>query len=94
LNGVFEPLLDPEYFARVTVDSEAGTIAWPDGLEIGARAALRGRPREPRRRPGRSSDPRELLAPARPGANGAVPGAVFGLRKRDLQAGSIPARRI
>ncbi len=33
-SGVFEPLRDPEYFARVTVDAEAGTIAWPDGLDM------------------------------------------------------------
>jgi hypothetical protein len=32
--GVFEPLGDPAYFARVDVDSEAGTIAWPDGLDM------------------------------------------------------------
>jgi uncharacterized protein DUF2442 len=32
--GVFEPLRDLEYFARVTVDPEAGTIAWPDGLDM------------------------------------------------------------
>jgi hypothetical protein len=32
--GVFGPLRDPEYFARVTVDQEAGTIAWPDGLDM------------------------------------------------------------
>lgn len=32
--GVFEPLRDPDYFARVTVDWEAGTIAWPDGLDL------------------------------------------------------------
>ena len=32
--GVFEPLRDPEYFARVTVDPEAGTIAWPNGLDM------------------------------------------------------------
>jgi hypothetical protein len=31
---VFEPLREPEYFARVTVDREAGTIAWPDGLDM------------------------------------------------------------
>jgi hypothetical protein len=33
-SGVFEPLRDPEYFARVVVDPEAGTIAWPDGLDM------------------------------------------------------------
>jgi hypothetical protein len=32
--GVFEPLRDPQYFARVTVDPEAGTITWPDGLDM------------------------------------------------------------
>lgn len=29
--GVFEPLADAAYFARVRVDPEAGTIAWPNG---------------------------------------------------------------
>lgn len=32
--GVFEPLRDPAYFARVYVDSEAGTIAWPNGADM------------------------------------------------------------
>jgi hypothetical protein len=32
--GVFEPLRDPDYFARVEVDPEAGTITWPDGLDM------------------------------------------------------------
>jgi Protein of unknown function (DUF2442) len=32
--GVFEPLRDPAYFARVAVDPEAGTIAWPNGLDM------------------------------------------------------------
>ena len=32
--GVFEPLLDPAYFARVTVDPEAGTITWPNGVDM------------------------------------------------------------
>ncbi len=32
--GVFEPLRDPAYFARVAVDPAAGTIAWPDGLDM------------------------------------------------------------
>ena len=32
--GVFEPLGDPAYFARVAVDSEGGTIAWPDGADM------------------------------------------------------------
>lgn len=33
-NGVFEALRDPDYFARVDVDPEAGTIAWPNGLDM------------------------------------------------------------
>lgn len=32
--GVFEPLRDPSYFARVAVDPELGTIAWPDGADM------------------------------------------------------------
>jgi len=32
--GVFEPLRDPAYFASVKVDPEAGTIAWPGGLDM------------------------------------------------------------
>ena len=34
LRGVFEPLNDPTYVARVEVDPEAGTISWPDGLDM------------------------------------------------------------
>lgn len=33
--GVLEPLSDPAYFARVRVDAEAGTIAWPNGVDLG-----------------------------------------------------------
>jgi len=32
--GVFEPLVDPSYFARVMVDPEAGTITWPNGADM------------------------------------------------------------
>jgi hypothetical protein len=32
--GVFEPLRDPDYFARVKVDPEAGTITWPNGVDM------------------------------------------------------------
>jgi hypothetical protein len=32
--GVFEPLRDHAYFARVTVDPDGGTIAWPNGLDM------------------------------------------------------------
>ena len=28
-----EPLRDPDYFRRVRVDSDAGTIVWPNGLD-------------------------------------------------------------
>lgn len=31
---VFEPLRDPEYFRRVSVDPEIGTIVWPNGADI------------------------------------------------------------
>jgi Protein of unknown function (DUF2442) len=32
--GVFEPLRDPAYFARLQADTEAGTIVWPNGADI------------------------------------------------------------
>jgi DUF971 family protein len=32
--GVFEPLRDPDYFARVTVDAEWGTVTWPNGADM------------------------------------------------------------
>jgi hypothetical protein len=32
--GVLEPLNDPAYFAQVAVDPEAGTIAWPNGVDL------------------------------------------------------------
>jgi hypothetical protein len=31
---MFEPLKDPAFFRRVRVDEEAGTIAWPNGLDL------------------------------------------------------------
>ena len=32
--GVFEPLSDPAYFARVELDDELGSIRWPSGADI------------------------------------------------------------
>lgn len=32
--GVFEPLRDPAYFRRVAVDAAAGTITWPNGIDM------------------------------------------------------------
>ena len=32
--GVLEPLNDPQYFAQVGVDAEAGTVVWPDGIDL------------------------------------------------------------
>jgi hypothetical protein len=28
------PLDDPEYFAQVRVDADAGTVVWPNGLDL------------------------------------------------------------
>ena len=32
--GVLEPLNDPAYFGQVAVDPDAGTIAWPNGIDL------------------------------------------------------------
>jgi hypothetical protein len=32
--GVFKPLRDPAYFARLHADADAGTIVWPNGADI------------------------------------------------------------
>jgi len=32
--GVLALLNDPAYFAQVAVDAEAGTIVWPDGIDL------------------------------------------------------------
>ena len=32
--GVFIELQDPAFFARVIVDREAGTIVWPNGVDL------------------------------------------------------------
>jgi hypothetical protein len=45
--GVFEPLRDPAYFARVRVDSEAGTVAWPGGVDMAPEPLLEEARRNP-----------------------------------------------
>jgi hypothetical protein len=32
--GVFAPLEDVDFFRRVAVDSEAGTLVWPNGVDF------------------------------------------------------------
>ena len=32
--GILAPLNDPAYFAQVSADVEAGTIVWPDGIDL------------------------------------------------------------
>ncbi len=32
--SMLTPLDDPEYFARVRVDPDVGTIVWPNGLDL------------------------------------------------------------
>ena len=32
--GVFTPLEDIHFFAQVTVDPEAGTLVWPNGVDL------------------------------------------------------------
>ena len=32
--GLFVALRDPGFFAQVRVDTEAGTVAWPNGVDL------------------------------------------------------------
>lgn len=32
--GVFAPLVDPNYFSQVAVNSEIGTICWPNDADL------------------------------------------------------------
>jgi hypothetical protein len=32
--GVFAPLRDPAFFAKVDLDAELGTISWPNGADV------------------------------------------------------------
>ena len=32
--GVFEPLQDVDFFRQVSVDHEAGTLTWPNGVDF------------------------------------------------------------
>jgi hypothetical protein len=34
LDGVFEPLNNPEYFRQVRVVPDVGTIVWPNGADL------------------------------------------------------------
>ena len=31
---MFQPLCDADYFARVSVDEEMGTVVWPNGADL------------------------------------------------------------
>jgi len=33
-NGLLAPLRDEPYFAQVRIDSESGTIVWPNGVDL------------------------------------------------------------
>jgi len=37
---VFVPVQQPEYFAQVELNSEAGTITWPNGADLAPEAVL------------------------------------------------------
>ena len=35
---IFEPLLDQEYFARMTLDPTCGNVVWPNGADFAPEA--------------------------------------------------------
>jgi Protein of unknown function (DUF2442) len=32
--GVFKPLLDPEYFDCLSINTDLGTVCWPNGADL------------------------------------------------------------
>src|SRR5271156_486379 len=36
--SIFEPLRDPAYFARMTLDSTRGKVVWPNGFDFAPEA--------------------------------------------------------
>ena len=36
--AVFEPLRDPAYFAKMTLDPVSGTVTWPNGADLAPEA--------------------------------------------------------
>lgn len=41
---IFEPLRDPDLFARAEVDRESGTVAWPTGADLDPIVVYEGLP--------------------------------------------------
>jgi hypothetical protein len=37
---VFQPLLEPGYFAQVAVDPVSGTVVWPNGVDLAPESLL------------------------------------------------------
>ncbi|MFB3816268.1 MAG: DUF2442 domain-containing protein [Candidatus Methylomirabilales bacterium] len=64
---IFEPLRDPAYFSRVTLDPVAGTVVWPNGADF-APEFLRGQAEEALARPSKKSASLSRQRPSRPAA--------------------------
>ena len=43
---IFEPLLEPQYFAQATLDPVCGTVVWPNGADFSPEALYELRPVE------------------------------------------------
>jgi hypothetical protein len=43
---IFEPLLDPSYFARMVLDPVAGTVVWPNEADFAPEALYELEPEE------------------------------------------------
>ena len=69
--GVFAPLSRQSYFRRVRVDSDLGTVCWPNGADI-APETLRDALTDVTRARGRRRPSSSPAKPA-PGTNGAMP---------------------
>jgi hypothetical protein len=53
-DGVFADLRDPAFFALVRVDSEIGTVAWPNGADLAPEVLYERAAEHPLSQPGQA----------------------------------------
>jgi hypothetical protein len=84
--GVFEPLGEAAYFARVRVDPEAGTVTWPNGADMAPEPLYEEARRKPPLRRLRALTERD-----RPGDRARSSDSRFSTQRRRVATAAHPA---